>query len=148
MATACAGKRGNAANGRATVNDGFLLDSVVVIDHFNGIAAATAFLSRQFGRCAVSAITRAEVLAGFDEADLPAAVDLLDRFRFLPLDRAIADKAARQRRATRLKLPDAIQAAFAIRHRLRLVTRNSKDFPAGKFDFVVAPYELGESGDG
>jgi hypothetical protein len=24
------------------VNDGFLLDSVIVIDHFNGIAAATA----------------------------------------------------------------------------------------------------------
>jgi predicted nucleic acid-binding protein len=125
------------------VNDGFLLDSVILIDHFNGIAAATDFLTRQFGRCAISAITRAEVLTGFDDADLPAAIELLDRFRFLALDRAVADEAARQRRNTRLKLPDAIQAAFAIRHQLLLVTRNSKDFPPEEFDFAVMPYSLG-----
>ncbi|MDR1646812.1 MAG: PIN domain-containing protein [Zoogloeaceae bacterium] len=130
------------------MNDGFLLDSVILIDHFNRIDAATDFLSRQFGRCAISAITRAEVLAGFDDADLPAAIALLDQFRFLPLDRAVADEAARQRRDTRLKLPDAIQAAFAIRHRLRLVTRNSKDFRPEEFDFVMTPYTLEERGTG
>ncbi len=122
----------------------FLLDSVVLIDHFNGIDGATDFLSRHFTQCAISAITRAEVLAGFDNpADRDTAVQLLDQFRFLPMDRAVADEAATQRRQTRLKLPDAIQAAFAVSHRLQLVTRNSKDFRPDSFDFVVTPYTLG-----
>jgi predicted nucleic acid-binding protein len=110
---------------------------------FNAIAAATDFLTRQFGRCAISAITRAEVLAGLNDADLPAAIELLDRFRFLALDRAVADEAARQRRDTRLKLPDAIQTAFAIRHQLLLATRNSKGLSPEEFDFAVTPYSLG-----
>lgn len=75
----------------------YLLDSVILIDHFNGIDAATEFLSRHFAACALSAITRAEVLAGFDRAaDLETATELLDSFRFLPMDRAVADEAARQ----------------------------------------------------
>lgn len=121
----------------------YLLDSVILIDHFNGIEAATGFLSRHFAQYALSAITRAEVLAGFDQAaDLQAATQLLDRLRFLPMDEAVADEAARQRRQTRLKLPDAIQAAFAISHGLQLVTRNSKDFRPGRFDFALIPYTL------
>ena len=121
----------------------YLLDSVVLIDHLNGVAAATRFIERQGrGELAVSAITRAEVLAGFDEADVALGVALLDSFRFLPMDAEVADEAARIRRQTRLKLPDAIQAAFATRHGLKLATRNSKDFPAGKFSFVEIPYRL------
>lgn len=120
----------------------YLLDSVVLIDHFNGVAAATRFIERRARELAVSAITRAEVLAGFAEADVPLGTALLDSFRFLPMDAEIADKAARIRRSTRLKLPDAIQAAFAIRHGLKLATRNTKDFPPGKFPFVIVPYRL------
>lgn len=120
----------------------YLLDSVVLIDHLNGVAAATRFIERHGRELAVSAITRAEVLAGFDEADVPLGVALLDSFRFLPMDAEVADEAARIRRQTRLKLPDAIQAAFATRHGLKLATRNTKDFPAGKFSFVAIPYRL------
>jgi predicted nucleic acid-binding protein len=119
-----------------------LLDSVILIDHFNGIEAATRFLSGNFAHCAISAITRAEVLAGFDDPEaLGRAKRLLDQFHFLPMDVAVADEAARQRQRTRLKLPDAIQSAFARCHALRLATRNSKDFkPDG--DSVILPYTL------
>jgi hypothetical protein len=55
------------------VSPRYLLDSVIVIDHLNGISAATAFLREQFSVCAISVITRAEVLAGFDVADRAGA---------------------------------------------------------------------------
>jgi predicted nucleic acid-binding protein len=42
----------------------------------------------------------------------------------------------------RWKLPDALQAALAQHHQLKLVTRNTKDFPVGKYDFVITPYQF------
>jgi predicted nucleic acid-binding protein len=120
----------------------FLLDSVILIDHFNGIDAATEFLRKHARSAAISAITRAEVLAGFNDADAPLAMQLLDQLKFLPMDLAVADEAARLRRRTRLKLSDAIQAAFAICHGLQLATRNTRDFPSARFDFVKIPYSI------
>ena len=119
-----------------------LLDSVILIDHANGVARATRFIQDNSAELAISAITRAEVLAGFAEADFAAGVALLDRFRFLAMDAEVADEAARIRRRTRLRLPDAIQAAFATRYRLKLATRNTKDFSPSRFDFVLVPYRL------
>ncbi len=119
-----------------------LLDSVIVIDHLNGIPAATRFLADSGEAAAVSAITRAEVLAGCTDLEAPQVAALLDRFRFLALDAPVADEAARLRRNTSLKLPDAIQAAFALRHGLRLATRNLKDFAPTRYPFAFAPYRL------
>ena len=45
----------------------YLLDSVILIDHFNGVPEATRFLERYGAQSAVSVITHAEVLAGFDD---------------------------------------------------------------------------------
>ncbi|HXU46032.1 MAG TPA: PIN domain-containing protein [Thermoanaerobaculia bacterium] len=117
-----------------------LLDSVVLIDHFRGIGAATAYLAEVRRRAAVSVITRAEVLAGFDEEDLPAATALLDNFPTLAIEKPIADLAARLRREHRWKLPDAFQAALARYHALSLATRNTRDFPPGRFAWVEVPY--------
>lgn len=119
-----------------------LLDSVILIDHLNGVEAATAFLRAAGATAAVSAITRAEVLAGCTALEAPRVAALLDRFRFLPMDAPVADEGARVRRDTDLKLPDAIQAAFAMRHDLRLATRNVKDFRPARFPFVFAPYTV------
>jgi predicted nucleic acid-binding protein len=120
----------------------FLLDSVILIDHFNGREPATRYLASAGRDSAVSVITRAEVLAGFDAQGTAAAAGLLDRFPTLPIDRAVADLAARLRREHRWKMPDALQAALASYHGLRLVTRNTRDFPPGRHAFVVVPYEL------
>ncbi len=91
-----------------------LLDSVILIDHFNGEASATDYLMRWAPDCAISAITRAEVLTGFDEADRARPMALLAHYPVLAVDAAVADEAARLRRQYRWKLPDAMQAAFAV----------------------------------
>lgn len=120
----------------------YLLDSVILIDHFNGVAAATGFLDRYAAEAALSVITRAEVLAGFDDDTALLAIRLLDAFPTLPMTAEIADEAARLRRSVRWKLPDAIQAAIALAHGLTLVTRNTRDFQPGGDPEVLVPYEL------
>jgi predicted nucleic acid-binding protein len=81
---------------RGTVS--FLLDSVILIDHFNGILEATAYLSRMHGQLAISVITRAGVLAGFTPQDAGIAVRLLDYFPTFVIDQPVADLTARLRR--------------------------------------------------
>jgi predicted nucleic acid-binding protein len=120
-----------------------LLDPVILIDHFNGIEAATRYLAEHGAVCAISVITRAEVLAGSDDADAELALELLDQFPALPITIEIADRAAPLRRSERWKLPDALQAAVAMHHGLALVTRNTRDFRSGGALRVVVPYAVG-----
>ncbi len=40
------------------------------------------------------------------------------------------------------KLSDAFQAAISIHHKIKLTTRNTKDFDSKKHDFVEIPYIL------
>ena len=119
-----------------------LLDSVIMIDHFNAVPAATSYLSEMQGKLAISVITRAEVLAGFEGKHRRLARQLLDRFPLLIIDRAIADIAATLRRQNRWKMPDALQAAVARHHKLRLATRNTDDFPPKRYRFVIVPYRI------
>lgn len=121
----------------------YLLDSVILIDHFNNVEAATAFLAEHGSECAISVITRAEVLAGFTLRTESLARELLDVFPHLPITSEIADLAASLRRSEHWKLPDALQAAVAVQHELVLVTRNTRDFRVdGKKVEVVAPYRV------
>lgn len=117
-----------------------LLDSVILIDHFNGVAAATDYLSAQHANAVVSVITRAEVLTGFKQRAAGKAARFLDCFPTLGIDQQIADLAAALRRDHGWKLPDAFQAAIAQQHGLKLVTRNRRDFPPQRYRFVVIPY--------
>ena len=133
---------GGGAGGSGRGGLSLLLDSVILIDHFNGRQEATRYLARFGPQAALSVITRAEVLAGFDAAGMAAATGLLDRFPTLGIDRPVADLAARLRREHRWKMPDAFQAALASYHSLTLVTRNTRDFPPDRHAFVVVPYVL------
>lgn len=119
-----------------------LLDSVILIDHFNGITAATDYLREVASRASISAITRAEVLTGFAPRPAALARRLLERFRLIVIDAAVADLAAKLRRQHRWKLPDALQAAAAQHHHLFLATRNTKDFDPRRHRFVRVPYVL------
>ncbi len=119
-----------------------LLDSVILIDHFNNISAATEYLRQTQGESAISVITRAEVLTGFHLPQARITAQLLARFPTLAVDVQVADLAAALRREQGWKLPDAIQAALAQLHHLTLVTRNSRDFPPENYDFVLIPYIL------
>ncbi|OGT57984.1 MAG: twitching motility protein PilT [Gammaproteobacteria bacterium RIFCSPHIGHO2_12_FULL_42_10] len=120
-----------------------LLDSVILIDHFNNIQAATGYIRKHQKNIAISVITRAEVLAGFHQsAHTDLAKRLLDRFILYPIYAAEADLGAHLRKQYGLKLPDALQAAIAMMHQLTLVTRNTKDFNPKKHPFVMVPYVL------
>lgn len=124
--------------------EGLLLDSVILIDHFNGIVEATDFIEKnQRKNLFISVITRAEVLTGFaNPQQLLLAKKLLDNFKILTISKEDTDLAADLRREFRWKLPDALQAAIAKNHQLKLVTRNTKDFQSKKHKFVNIPYTI------
>lgn len=119
-----------------------LLDSTILIDRFNGLPEAKSYLAETRGKAAISVVTRAEVLVGFDATYLRTATRFLDYFPLLEITKPIADLTASLRREHGWKLPDAFQAALAQHHNLKLATRNTKDFPPERHGFVVAPYAL------
>jgi predicted nucleic acid-binding protein len=120
-----------------------LIDSVILIDHLNGISKATRFiLGLNPLQTAISVITRAEILAGLGEEGQVNVRPLLDQYQLLIIDKPIADLAAQLRRKYGWKLPDAFQAALAQHHKTKLTTRNTKDFDPKKHDFVEVPYSL------
>ncbi len=118
----------------------FLVDSVILIDHFNGVTAATEYLRQNWKAASISVITRAEVPTGFQAHRETLAKQLLDRFSTLPAGADGADLAAALRRQYRWKLPDALQAAIAVNRRLKLATRNTGDCDPARHSFVVVPY--------
>ena len=88
-------------------------------------------------------ITRAEILVGFEnEKGREKAKFLLDQFTLLIIDQEVADKAAALRRKFGWKLADAFQASIALIHKIKLATRNTKDFNPRKHSFVRIPYRL------
>ena len=118
-----------------------LLDSVILIDHFNNIPQATKFLlALDPEKTAISVITYAEILTGLDKEEERKAHPLLNSFAMLEIDAAITEKAAALRRQHGWKLPDAFQAAIALKHGIKLCTRNTKDFNPKKYPFVEIPY--------
>jgi predicted nucleic acid-binding protein len=120
-----------------------LLDSVILIDHFNGIIPATRFLTAlDPDSTAISVITLAEILVGLDEEATRLVRPFLEQFRILSIDPPVAEKAADLRKRFGWKLPDAFQAALALQHHLRLVTRNTKDFDPRQHSFVEVPYKV------
>jgi len=119
-----------------------LLDSVIFIDHLNGVQEATRFvLALEPEETAISVIARAEILVGVELQDLALVKALLDQFHLLIIDKPIADLAADLRKSQGWKLPDAFQAALCLYHKIKLTTRNIKDFDPVRHDFVEIPYD-------
>ena len=120
-----------------------LLDSVIIIDHLNGIDAATRFLLEiNPEKTSISVITWAEILVGVEKDKLDLVRSFLNQYTIYSIDKAIADLAAQMRRKYRWKLPDAFQAALATNHKALLATRNTKDFDPAKHAFVEIPYTI------
>lgn len=117
-----------------------LLDSNILIDLFNGIAAAEEELAG-LGDPAISVISWIEIIAGARSDQEPAIRRFLAGLTRIDLTSAIAERAATIRRERRIKLPDAIIQATAEVSGLILVTRNERDFPDGT-PGVRVPYRL------
>jgi hypothetical protein len=107
-----------------------LFDTNIILDHIKGIGDAPIEIARYEDR-AISIITVIEVLVGVTPATEMAERAFLGRFTVVPLNDAVAEEAADLRRSHRMKLPDAVVWASARRDGRLLVTRNTKDFPAG-----------------
>ena len=120
-----------------------LIDSVILIDHLNGIQKATRYISGLTpADTAISVITRAEILVGVDEEDEAIVKSLLDQYSLLTIDGAIADQCAALQKTYGWRLPDAFQAALSVFHNIRLVTRNTQDFNPRVHTFVEVPYRI------
>lgn len=122
---------------------GLLLDTCVLIDCLRDRPAAVAFLQRLQAQPSVSVVTVAELHAGARNSREEQSVeDLLGSLRVLLIDLAIARLAGRFRRGYQrshgVQMPDALIAATAENHGVRLVTRNVRHFPM--LDDVVVPY--------
>jgi predicted nucleic acid-binding protein len=100
-----------------------LADADIFIDHLRG--------HRRFDpadeEVAYSVVTRAALFAG-KGADDDAIALLLAPFAETAIDRNVAARAGRLRRAIALALPDALIAATGLSGGLVLPTRNTSDF--------------------
>lgn len=111
----------------------WVIDTNVLIYYLNQQlpASAKAHVDRAFlSRCAVSVITRIEVLSwqGHTEESVRAAKGLLSLCEEISLNKAIADRCIELRRSYKIRLPDAIIAATALISNNKLMSRNSDDF--------------------
>ena len=118
-----------------------LFDTNILIDHLNGITQATQEIQASSDP-AVSVITWIEVMTGAaDKAQEGTLRAFLTNFECLPVTNAVAERAAENRRARRIKLLDAIILATAEAAGRTLVTRNVRDSPAGTSS-VRVPYQI------
>jgi predicted nucleic acid-binding protein len=119
-----------------------LLDSNVLIDVLRGERQALDWLEVQAEGLAISVISWIEVLVGCEGVETDRVRSWLEMFRQLGLDQAVAAEAVACRKEFRMRLPDAVILATARCHGMRLVTRNTRDFPES-LGMVLVPYRLG-----
>jgi predicted nucleic acid-binding protein len=111
-----------------------LLDTNILIDYLRGRPDAIAWLEALEERPAIAAISLLELYAGArgqrDERDIIA---LREQLACLPAGEAIAERAGAFLRHYRMShgidIPDAVIAATAEHHGLRLATLNVRHFP-------------------
>lgn len=108
----------------------YLLDTNIIIGLLNRHASALSLVAQyrfSWDECAISAITRMELLSyhSMTPQELTAIQQMLNRLSYLPIDAKVEAKTIEFRRAHRGKLPDAIVAATALSHQLKLLTLDS-----------------------
>jgi len=118
-----------------------VFDTNILIDYLLGKEPAREELARH-PEARISAVTWIEVMVGARDVNEENQLrQFLARFELIPLDALVAETSAMLRSCYRLRLPDAVIWASAKNRNSVLVTRNTKDFPAGEPD-IRFPYVL------
>ncbi len=111
---------------------GYLIDSNVVIDYLSNKlpASGRSFMDNLVDtRPTISVITKIEVL-GYNTPtkDNEVLISFIHDAIVLDLTGKVVDRSIELRKASKIKLPDAIIAATAIAFDLTLITGNTRDF--------------------
>lgn len=118
-----------------------VFDTNILIDFLGGVPKARQELSR-FEVVTISLVSWMEVLVGTAEGHEEETVRrFLRQFLIHPVDAGVAERAVAIRKATKLRLPDAIIWGTAQHLGQVLVTRNTRDFPT-RDPGVRIPYKL------
>lgn len=122
----------------------FVLDSDVLIWHLRGKPSVVEHVTSLAGKgvLMVSAIARAEVLAGMRSNEERATLHLLDNLETVHVTTAIADRAAAfirnlRRRGVTVHLPDALIASTASENEAELHTCNPRHYPGYDVDVIA-----------
>jgi predicted nucleic acid-binding protein len=121
----------------------YVVDTSVLIDVLRGSRAAADWLTALEEVPLCSEITRAEVLRGVRSLERSRTEQLLDAFRWAPVDEATSRRAGelgrRHRRSHRaLGVADLLIAATALVHDAELATGNVRHYPM--FPGLRQPY--------
>ena len=125
----------------------YILDSNMVIYYLNKALPENA---RQMIKqvitngASISIITRLEVLGWYNCSDIEFqyGLRLIRQFTEIPLTDTIAKYCINIRHIQKVKLPDAIIAATAIKHDLPLLTRNVSDFEKVSGLKIINPFSV------
>ncbi|MEM0966050.1 MAG: PIN domain-containing protein [Verrucomicrobiota bacterium] len=118
-----------------------VIDSDVLIDYLQGFGEAKTEMDR-YDEPIYSVISWMEVMCGAgSDRERAAAESLFRSMKRVDVSMEVATGAVRERRALRLKLPDAIIFATASSEGCFLVTRNTRDFDTSD-PRVRIPYRL------
>jgi len=115
-----------------------LFDTNILIDYLKRMPEAEAEIDR-YTEIIISVISWIEVMVGCPPARRAEFEAFLGDFHRIELDEAIMRRTVEVRRATKMKLPDAIIYASALVRGQLFVTRDVKHLPEGATG-VRVPY--------
>jgi len=111
----------------------YLIDSNAVLEFLGGMLPSSASNQLQdivdLNTHYLSVINQIELL-GFDgpAAEMQTLETFIASCNVLPLFDAVVQKTIELRKAHKIKLPDAVIAATALVHNLKVITRNISDY--------------------
>ncbi len=120
-----------------------IFDTDILIDSLRGYSPARQALKLSDGYSAISSLSIAEIYQGIRKGTEEQIVEsLLAELDILPVDAAIAEQAGwylhQYKKANNIGFVDAIIAATAVQHGLRLASLNKKHYPM--LNNVLVPY--------
>ncbi len=123
----------------------YLIDTNILIYHTKGSQIITDFIGHLIAQQAfnISILTKIEFL-GWDKHSpegFEKCQKLIQLANVFHLDEDVANKAIKIRRKRNIKLADAVIAATAIKHNLRVATKNVDDFGNIEGLEVINPFE-------